>query len=204
MTRSTHTPNRPRPRRGARRDLFDEVREGMAALAQEREGKRSLVNMHLGQHAPKGLPVRFAAKDLGHLSRLARQLGPRELAALSTMLHRRQPGLCELADWVGLDPRCAQARRFCIAFCGLALKKGESAARRRFDAFSEDALREVAGIMARGEETCLGKRGPGFRKRVLRCVVPRDFAEHDSAWLATTLSAFLFLAEHATSRSRAR
>jgi len=44
---------------------------------------------------------------------------------------------------------------------GLALKKGESVARRRLESFSEDALREVAGFIARGEEDRLGGRGSG-------------------------------------------
>jgi hypothetical protein len=65
-------------------------------------------------------------------------------------------------------------------------------------------------IAARARSVLPGARGLPMRfaakdlaRLSLRYVVPRDFDEDDSAWLATTISAFLFLAEQATSRTKA-
>ena len=45
------------PKRGARRDLFDELREGVAALADSRQGKRTLRTHALAyKSAPKVTP----------------------------------------------------------------------------------------------------------------------------------------------------
>jgi len=111
------------------------------------------------------------------------------------MIHRQQPDFCEIIDEVGIDPRCAQAHRFCAMFCALALKYAEEAVLFRLPRFQRDDFEEVCGFMARGD-TQIGIRACGYPKRVLRHVLSRmDFDEDDTAWLCTTISAFLFLVE---------
>lgn len=140
--------------------------------------------------------MKFAVPDLKSLSKAVRCLNARERTALSAMLHRRQPDFCEIIDEVGMDPRCVQAHRFCTMFCALALSHAEKAAVSRLPRYPGDAIQEVAGFMARGEEAQIGRGASGYRKRILRHVVIHDdFDEDDTAWLSTTISAFLFLVE---------
>jgi len=112
------------------------------------------------------------------------------------MLHRRQPDFCKIIDPVGTDPRCVQAHRFCTMFCALTLKHAEADAGYRLPMYQADAIREVAGLIARGEEVQIGRSARGYRKRVFRHVLIYDnFDEDDTEWLCTTISAFLFLVD---------
>jgi hypothetical protein len=88
-------------------------------------------------------------------------------------------------------------------FCALAFKHAEGAARYRLPRYPGDAIQEVAGFMARGEEAHIGKRACGYRQRILRHVlIHSDFDEDDTAWLCTTISAFLFLVEKSMGREK--
>jgi hypothetical protein len=139
--------------------------------------------------------MKFTVPDLRSLSAAVLSLSARERTALSAMIHRRQPDICEIIDEIGMDPRCTQAYRFCTMFCALALKHAEEAVLFRFPRFQEDDFEEVCGFMARGA-TQIGRRASGYPKRVLRHVLARRrFDEDDTAWLCTTISAFLFLVE---------
>jgi len=119
-----------------------------------------------------------------------------ETRAFSAMLHRRQSDFCQIIDEVKLDPRCARAHRFCTMFCALAFAHAERASGYRLSSYPGNSIQEVAGFMARGEEAKIGKGSVGYRKRIFRHVLTRaDFDEHDTAWLCTIISAFVFLVE---------
>ena len=112
------------------------------------------------------------------------------------MLHRRQPDFCKIIDEVGTDPRCVQAHWFCAMFCAQTLKHAEGDAGYRLPMYQADSIREVAGLIARGEEAQIGKRACGLRKRIFRHVlIHENFDDDDTQWLCTTISAFLFLVE---------
>jgi len=88
-------------------------------------------------------------------------------------------------------------------FCALAFGYAERAAGYRLPRYLGDAIQEAAGFMARGEEAQIGRRACGYRKRILRHVLTHDdFDEDDTAWLCTTISAFLFLVERSLGRKR--
>jgi hypothetical protein len=145
--------------------------------------------------------MNFVVSELKYLSKAVRSLSPREGTAFSWMLHRRQPDFCEIIDEVGMDPRCVRAHQFCTLFCALAFGYAERAARCRLPRYPRDAIQETAGFMARGEEAQIGRRACGYRKRILRHVLTHDeFDEDDTAWLCTTISAFLFLVERSLER----
>ena len=147
--------------------------------------------------------MKFAVSELKSLSKAVRSLSAREGTALSAMLHRRQPDFFEIIDEVGMDPRCVRAHRFCTMFCALAFGYAERAAGYRLPRYLGDAIQEAAGFMARGEEAKIGRRACGYRKRILRHVLTDDdFDEDDTAWLCTTISAFLFLVERSRVRKR--
>jgi hypothetical protein len=140
--------------------------------------------------------MKFSVSELKSLSMAVRSLSAREGTALSAMLHRRQPDFFEIIDEVGMDPRCVRAHRFCTMFCALAFGYAERAAGYRLPRYLGDAIQEAAGFMARGEEAQIGRRACGYPKRILRHVLTHDdFDEDDTAWLCTTISAFLFLVE---------
>ena len=147
--------------------------------------------------------MKFAVSELKSLSRAVRSLSAREGTALSARLHRRQPDFFEIIDEVGMDPRCVRAHRFCTMFCALAFGYAERAAGYRLPRYLGDAIQEAVGFMARGEEAEIGRRACGYRKRVFRHVLTHDdFDEDDTAWLCTTISAFLFLVERSLGRKR--
>jgi hypothetical protein len=140
--------------------------------------------------------MKFVVADLEGLSKAVRSLGAREGTALSAMIHRRQPDFCEIIDEVGMDPRCAQAHRFCTMFCALAFKHAEGSVRCRLLRYRRDDFEEVCGFMARGAAAQIGKTACGYPKRIPRHVLINNlFDEDDTAWLCTTISAFLFLVE---------
>lgn len=145
----------------------------------------------------------FAVPDLKSLSTAVQGLSARESTTMSAMLHRRQPEFCEIIDWVGMDSRCAQAHWFCTMFCALAFRQAERYAGYRLPKYAGGAIQEAAGFIARGEEAQIGRRACGYRKRILRHVlVHSDFDDDDSAWLCTTISAFLFIVERSLGRER--
>jgi len=147
--------------------------------------------------------MKFAVSELKSLSKAVRSLSAQEDTALSAMLQRRQPDFCAIIDEVGMDPRCVRVHRFCTMFCALALGYAERAAGYRLPRYLGDAIQEAAGFMARGEEAQIGRRACGYRKRILRHVLtPDDFDEDDTAWLCTTIAAFLFLVERSLGRKR--
>lgn len=145
----------------------------------------------------------FSVADLKSLSMEVQQLGAKECRAMSAMLHRRQPEFCEIIDWVGMDPRCAHSHWFCTIFCALAFRLAERIAGYRLPRYAGYTIQETAGFIARGEDNRIGKRACGYRKRILRHVlVHRDFDDDDSAWLCTTISAFLFIVERSLGQKR--
>lgn len=147
--------------------------------------------------------MKFAVSELKCLSKAVRSLSAREGTALSAMLHRRQSDFCEIIDEVGMDPRCVRAHRFCTMFCALAFGYAERSAGYRLPRYLGNLIQEAAGFMARGEEAQIGRKACGYRERILRHVLTEDdFDEDDTAWLCTTISAFLFLVERSLGRKR--
>jgi len=147
--------------------------------------------------------MRFAVPHLERLSKAVRSLSSAERRALSAMLHRRQPHLCQIIDEVGKDPRCVQAHRFCTMFCGLAIEHAEGTAGNRLPRYPRAAIQEAAGFIARGEEAQIGRRACGYPERIHRHVVGEgNFDEDDTTWLCTTISAFLFVVERSLGRER--
>jgi hypothetical protein len=147
--------------------------------------------------------MRFAVPHLRSLSKATRELTARERTALSALLHRRQPDFCEIIDEVGMDPRCVEAHRFCTTFCALAFRHAEGAVGYRLARYPGHAIQEAAGFIARDDEARIGRRACGFRKRILRHLLSQsDFDEDDTAWLCTTISAFLFIVERSLGRER--
>jgi len=144
----------------------------------------------------QGRIMKFGVPDLKTLSKAVRSLSAWEGTALSAMIHRRQPDFCEIIDEVGTDPRCAQAHRFCTMFCALAFKHAEGSIRYRLPRYQGDDFEEVCGFVARGAAAQIGKTACGYPKRISRHVlINNQFDEDDTAWLCTTISAFLFLVE---------
>lgn len=140
--------------------------------------------------------MKFAVSELKCISKAVRSLSVKEGMAFSAMLHRRQSDFCEIIDEVNMDPRCARAHRFCTMFCALAFGYAERASGYRLQRYMRNSIQEVTGFMARGEEAKIGRRAFGYRERILRHVLTEgDFDEDDTAWLCTTISAFLFLVE---------
>jgi hypothetical protein len=147
--------------------------------------------------------MKFAVLELKSLSKAVRSLSTREDTALSAMLQRRQPDFFEIIGEVGMDPRCARAHRFCTMFCALAFGYAERAAGYRLPKYPGDAIQEVAGFIAQGEEAQIGRSACGYPKRMFRHVLTHDdFDEDDTGWLCTTISAFLFLVEKSLGRKR--
>jgi hypothetical protein len=140
--------------------------------------------------------MKFSVSELKSLSMAVRSLSAREGTALSAMLHRRQPDFFEIIDEVAMDPRCVRAHRFCTMFCALAFGYAERASGYRLSRYLTDSIQEVTGLMARGKEAKIGRGAFGYRERIFRHVLARDdFDEDDTAWLCTTISAFLVLVE---------
>jgi len=145
----------------------------------------------------------FTVTDLKNFSTKFHELSDRKCRALSSMLHRRQPEFCESIDWVGMDPRCAEAYWFCTVFCALAFRYAKRVVGYRLPPYAGDSIREAAGFIARGEEAQIGRRACGYRKHILRHVLANhDFDDDDTSWLCTTISAFLFIVESSLRREK--
>jgi len=140
--------------------------------------------------------MKFGVSELKYISKEVRSFDSKQATAFSAMLHRRQSDFCQIIDEVNLDPRCTRAHRFCTMFCALAFAYAERCSGYRLSSYPKDSIQEAAGFIARGEEAKTGKGTFGYRERVSRHVLRKDeFDEHDTAWLCTTISAFVFLVE---------
>ena len=149
----------------------------------------------------------FAVPDQKGITKEVHELSVRESKAMSAMLHRRQPELCEIIDWVGIDLRCTQAHWFCTMFCTLAFRKAEKATGYKLPRYAGYAIHEAAGFIVRGEEIRVGRKACGYPKRILRHVLINsgfDFDAEDSEWLCTTISAFLYIMERSLGRKIVR
>jgi hypothetical protein len=108
-----------------------------------------------------------------------------------------------MIDEVGMDPRCVAASRFCTLFCALVMDHAEGTAGSRLPRYPRAVIQEAAGFIARREAAQIGKRACGYPGRISRHVISDgNFDKHDSAWLCTTISAFLLLIERSLGRER--
>jgi hypothetical protein len=115
-------------------------------------------------------------------------------------LHKRQPHFCNIIDEVGEDPRCYDAYRFCTQFCAIALEQAERITPEQLPIYSKYVYQDLTGLIARGQERQIGKRGGSFPNRIRRYVLSRsNFDEDDTQWLCTTISAFLVIIEKSLS-----
>lgn len=138
----------------------------------------------------------FSVPKLKSISNKVQELDTKERKTVSTMLHRRQPEFCEIIDWVGMDPRCAKAHSFCLVFCGIALMEADEATGCKLLEYSGQAIKEISGYIARGEEAQVGRWGCGFRRRIANHVLRHSNLDNDDMdWLCTTISGFLFTIE---------
>jgi hypothetical protein len=146
--------------------------------------------------------MRIGGSDLRFLAERARAASEQQLRTLARLLHRRQPDFCQDLDWVGIDPRCAAACRFCTAFCALALEEAGLATEGRIPAFPETVVHNIAGVVARRERDRLAKRDWQHLQDVRLNVLSRgEFDEDDSGWLCTRITTFLILLDGATGPS---
>ena len=89
-------------------------------------------------------------------------------------------------------------------FCALALNHAEGVARYRLPKYPGATVREAGCLIAQGQAARIGKRACGFPERIRKHVLLEgEFDEDDSAWLCTTISAFLSLME-LSSRGKTR
>lgn len=148
----------------------------------------------------------FAMKyTVEELRTLSKAVMDRDYEVYSALVHRRQPGFCEIIDEIAYDPRCVTAHRFCIIFCGLAFAFAEMFTGVRIPKFSDYAIHEISGFIARGDVARIGKRACSYRERIRRHVLTRErFDEEDTEWLCTTLATFCYLVEKALEESRKR
>jgi len=104
-----------------------------------------------------------------------------------------------------MDPRCVEAHAYCTMFCALAFRQAEGVDGYRLPRYPGHSINEAVGFMARGEEAQIGRRACGYPKRIVRHVlIHSDFDEDDTAWLCTTISAFLCILERPLGRERRR
>lgn len=116
----------------------------------------------------------------------------------SELLHKRQPYFCNIIDEVGEDSRCYDACQFCTQFCAIALEHAEriTPEHEQLPIYSKYVYKDLAGLIARGQERQIGKRAVSFPNRIRRYVLSRNnFDEGDTQWLCTTISAFLVIIE---------
>ena len=118
----------------------------------------------------------------------------------SELLQKRQPYICEMINQVGEDPRCYDAYRFCTQFSAIALEKAERIKPEQPPIYSKYEFQELASLIARGQETQIGKRAASFPNRIRRYVLSRsNFDDDDTQWLCTTISAVLVIIENSVS-----
>ena len=140
--------------------------------------------------------MKFTVSDLKRISLTVPLLNYRERTRWLATLRRRQPGFCELVDWVGEDPRCADACRFCTIFCAVALRQAEDLAGNCLPTLPAMEIHEAASLIRRDQVSQVGRGACGYGQRLRRHALKGwSFDEDDTDWLCTMISAFLFLVE---------
>ena len=66
--------------------------------------------------------MKFTVTDLKLLGNMVDCANAEDEARLTKYLQREQPGFFSLIQDVAIDPRCAEACRYCTLFCGLVLE----------------------------------------------------------------------------------
>jgi hypothetical protein len=141
--------------------------------------------------------LKFRVADLKRIHSMVGSVDSEEEPSLSRYLRKVQPHFSKMIEEVGWDPRCVEAHRFCTLFCALALSHAELSAEDRIPACPAYTIQDVVRAVARRDRPQIGSRACSFPGRVRRYAIPKDhFDEDDTAWLCTTISAFLILLEH--------
>lgn len=144
--------------------------------------------------------MKFTVSDLRLMRQMVLSANENDWKFFSEFMHKRQPHFCSITDEVGEDSRCYDAYRFCTQFCAIALEQAERIAPEQLPIFSKYVFQNLAGLIARGQESQIGKRAVSFPNRIRRYVLSyNNFDEEDTQWLCTTISAFLVIIEKSIS-----
>lgn len=139
--------------------------------------------------------MKFTVPELRMLTKMVSHANTEDEAYLSKLLKKAQPGIYAEIEYVGMDPRCFEAVRFCTLFCSLALEHVELFTQGAIPPFPRDLFSHTAGLVAR-RDGWLKRRAQTYPDRIQRHVLDsKDFDEEDSPWLRTTLSTFLIMLE---------
>lgn len=135
--------------------------------------------------------MKVTVDDLKLLKKMVDSANAEDEVMLTRFLRKKQPGFFSLIEDVAMDPRCAEACRYCTLFCGLLLERVELRGGEMPSAFAAAELHELAGHIVR-QDKHIGGRAAAFPGRIRRHVLAAtNFDDGDSAWLCMMIAALL-------------
>ena len=139
--------------------------------------------------------MKFTIADLKFLRKMVNCANAEDEAMLTKYLQKKQPGFFSLIQDVAIDPRCAEACRYCTLFCGLALEQVDAEKGESPSPLSEPEFRDIAGQVVRQDKN-IGRRAVTYPDRISKHVLATsDFDHEDSGWLCMMIATFLITFE---------
>lgn len=149
-----------------------------------------------GKAGRRGLcHMKFTVADLKLLRKMVSCANAEDEVMLTRCLQKKQPAFLSLIQDVAIDPRCAEACRYCTLFCGLALEQIEVEKGESFSLLSESEFLDIAGQVVRQDKN-IGRRAMTYPKRISKHVLATAGFDHeDSGWLCMMIATFLITIE---------
>ncbi len=139
--------------------------------------------------------MKFTVADLKLLRKMVNCANAEDEAILTRYLQKKQPGFFSLIQDVAIDPRCAEACRYCTLFCGLVLEQVDVEKGESLSLLSETEFRDIAGQVVRQDKD-IGRRAMTYPDRISKHVLATtDFDHEDSGWLCMMIATFLVTVE---------
>ena len=139
--------------------------------------------------------MKFTVADLKLLSKMLNCANAQDETMLTRYLQKKQPGLFSLIQDVAMDPRCAEACRYCTLFCGLALERVDMIEGESPPPLSESEFNDLAGQVVRQDKN-IGRRAMTYPDRISKHVLTTtDFDHEDSGWLRMMIATLLVTIE---------
>ena len=139
--------------------------------------------------------MKFTVADLKLLRKMVSCANAEDEAMLTRYLQKKQPGFFSLIQDVAMDPRCAEACRYCTLFCGLALERVDMLECESPPPLSEPEFHDIAGQVVRQDKN-IGRRAMTYPDRISKHVLATtDFDHEDSGWLCIMIATFLVTLE---------
>lgn len=137
----------------------------------------------------------FAQADIKMINKMVACSNKEDFEEAIGIMKTKQASFFYVIEEIKNDPRCFEAYKYCMNFCGIAIDMAESMRSCKFIELPQGIITDTKSLIAQEKHTKdkrAGKIVSQFTKLILNKL---KFDEDDTFWLKLTIGAFLILTE---------